>query len=603
MPARNEASIRTAASVCALFQDTVAQHPDRVALKSSDGAIRLTWSEYDKRVRAIAAGFHRLGVRKGDTVALMMVNRPEFHLVDSALMHLGALPFSIYQTAPTNQICFLLTHSEARLVVCEEEYLARVTAAIPGTHVSQMVCIEVSDAEVMSLADIENSPDSDFDFDATWRAIGPNDILSLIYTSGTSGAPKGVELTHANLLFCIACFRALSPVDETDRVLSYLPDAHIVNRYMAQYTPAVFGCEVTTVANPKALIATLPAVRPTLFVGVPQLWYKVKSALEARLDSSVGVTGALGRWAIAAGANYATDSLQGRTPSISTRLARGIADRLVLRRLRARLGLDKVRFAVSGAAPVAPEVLAFFLGIGITVCEAWGMSELSTFATVNLPGDVRVGTVGKVIPGVELRFEPDGEILVRGGGVMKGYRNDPTRTAAAIDADGWMRTEDVGSIDEDGFVRILDRKKELIITAGGKNMSPSNIENQLRVACPLIGSAAAIGDRRPYIVALVSLDPDAARSFAEAHGIPDDPSVLAADSRLLDAVDAGVAAANDRLSRVEQIKRVMVLPTYWAADGEELTAKMSLKRKAISTKYAAEIDFLYARSAASTRPN
>jgi long-subunit acyl-CoA synthetase (AMP-forming) len=271
-----------------------------------------------------------------------------------------------------------------------------------------------------------------------------------------------------------------------------------------------------------------------------------------------------------------------------------VAEKLVLTAIRSRLGLDRVRFAATGAAAIDPDALEFVLGLGLPVCELWGMSELSCAATVNPPDAIRIGTVGTALPGVELRVADDGELLVRGELVMKGYRNDPEKTAEAIDADGWLHTGDIASIDGQGYVRIVDRKKELMINAAGKNMSPANIEGTIKVACPLVGSAVAIGDDRPYVVALLTLDPDAVAAFAAERGIADAaPAALAEHPELRAAIEVGMKEANAKLSRVEQIKKFTILPDVWEPGGEEVTPTMKLKRKPIAAKYAEQIEQLY----------
>ncbi|MCV7232399.1 AMP-dependent synthetase/ligase [Mycobacterium branderi] len=594
MPARTPAELRSATSICQLFQDTAAAHPQRVALRAVGRGGSLTWAQYATRVRSITAGLAALGVRRGDTVALMLTNRPEFNLIDAAAYHLGAIPFSVYNTSSADQINYLFGNAENRVVVCEQQFLPVLSEAKAATKVEHVVCVDAKPAGVLTLDELEAAGDAGFDFDATWLAVRPDDVLTLIYTSGTTGPPKGVELTHRNLLTNIAALADLVVFDEHDRVVSYLPDAHIVNRYLAHYAPAVSGASVTTVADHKALVSALPDARPTIFAAVPLFWYKIQAALQAGLAEQRGIKGALARWAVAAGAQKALVQTRNERPSAWIAMQAAAAEQLVLRRLRARVGLDQVRIAVSGAAPIAAETLEFVLGLGLPVCEAWGMSELSAVATLNPPDGIRVGTVGKPVAGVQLRVADDGELLVRGPGLMKGYRNDPEKTAQAIDADGWMHTGDVGTVDADGYVRIVDRKKELIINSGGKNIAPSNIENHVRAACPLIGSVVAIGDDRPCIVALVSLDADAAARYARQLGIDASPAVLAIHPDVRAAVQAGIDSANAKLSRVEQIKYFHIAPTFWQPGGDELTPTAKLKRKPIAGKYAAEIEQLYA---------
>ncbi|MGZ6780887.1 MAG: AMP-dependent synthetase/ligase, partial [Mycobacterium sp.] len=303
--------------------------------------------------------------------------------------------------------------------------------------------------------------------------------------------------------------------------------------------------------------------------------------------------GRLARWAVDVGARKGRAQSEGNRASARTRVEAVIADRLALGRMRRGIGLDEVRLAITGAAPIAAETLAFLLGLGLPVCEVWGMSELSAAATMNRPDDIRVGTVGKPMAQTEVRLADDGELLARGPGLMKGYHNDPQKTAQAVDDEGWMHTGDIGTIDRDGYVRIVDRKKELIINSAGKNMSPSNIENHLIAVCPLVGSVVAIGDAQPFVVALITLDPDTAAAYAKRLGIDPSPAALAAHPDIRAAVQAGVDKANAKLARVEQIKYFRILPNFWDPGGDELTPTMKLKRKPIAEKYASEIDQLY----------
>jgi long-subunit acyl-CoA synthetase (AMP-forming) len=595
MPRRTVRELDAAASICELFQDTAARHPDRVALRAVGGE-PITWRQYAARVRRIAAGLSALGVRRGDTVALMLGNRPEFNLIDAAAQHLGAVPFSIYNTSSAEQITYLFANAENRIVLCEQQFQP-VLAEAGGTRLDHVVSVDGGSGCTMTLQELEERGDPAFDLEAEWRLVGRTDVLTLIYTSGTTGPPKGVELTHGNLLTNMAALVELASgsggIGENDRLVSYLPDAHIVNRYLTHYLPSVSGASVVTVADAKALVAALPEVRPTLFVAVPMFWYKVTAALAAALDDQRGVRGRLARWAVDVGARRARSTAHGKAPGTRLDVENSIAERLVLRKLRERVGLGDVRVAVSGAAPIAAETLEFVLGLGLPVCEAWGMSELSALATVNPPDGIRVGTVGRPAAGVEVKVADDGELLVRSPGLMKGYRNDPEQTAEAIDADGWMHTGDIGSFDDDGYLRILDRKKELIINSGGKNISPSNIENLVKSVCPLVGSVVAIGERRPFIVALVTLDQDAAVAYAEKSGIEATPEMLATRPEVVDTIQRGVDAANAKLSRVEQIKYVEILPEFWQLGGAELTPTAKLKRKPIAEKYASVIDRIY----------
>jgi long-subunit acyl-CoA synthetase (AMP-forming) len=518
-----------AATMCEALMTTAAQRPDEVALRSPDGAVELTWVRLRRRLAATASLLHDLGLRRGDALGLMMLNRPEFHVVDAAAMLLGATPFSLYNTSPAEQIAFVMGDAGNRLAVTEPRFEAVLREAAGD------------DVDVLLLDDLQ-AGDEDFDLEPHWRAVEPDDLLTLIYTSGTTGPPKGVELTHASMLAELRGMHAAVPLASGGRWVSFLPSAHVADRWGSHYSALMtYGATVTPVADPTQVFAVVAQVRPTAFGGVPRVWEKLKAALEAS----------------------------------------GAAD-APPEQLRARLGLDEAAWLGVGAAPTPVEVLEFFEARGMPIYEVWGMSETSCIGTTNRPGAVRFGSVGQPIEGMELWIADDGELLVRGPLVMAGYRNRPDLTAEAIDADGWLHTGDVARIDDDGFVWIVDRKKELIINAAGKNMSPANIEARLKASGPLIGQACVVGDRRPYNVALLVLDPDTAAGLD-----PEDPAVVA---RVQEEVDA----ANAHLARVEQIKRFRLLAAEWLPGGDELTPTMKLKRRPIAAKYAGEIDALYA---------
>ncbi|GAB2974824.1 AMP-binding protein [Nocardioides montaniterrae] len=529
-------------TLCEAFQHTATRRADRVALRTPGGTVALTWSEYAEQVRRLAAGLAARGVRRGDSVALMLLNRPEAALVDCAALHLGAIPFSVYNTSSPEQVAYLFGDAGNRVVVTQQAFLDTVRGS--GVALDTVVSVDGGEGTI-SLEDLAAAGDPDFDFDATWRAVGPDDVLTLIYTSGTTGPPKGVEITHRSMLAQLRGTLAVCPVTSEDRSTSYLPMAHVADRWASYYTAIATGFTVTYVDNPQDIIGALADAKPTVWGGVPRIWEKIKAGLEAK-----GITD---------------------PAALPAETRAGVL---------ALLGLDEVRWAVSGAAPVAREVLQFFTDLGLPISELWGMSEISCCGTINPRDDIRIGTVGKAIPGVELSLAEDGELLIRGELLMKGYRNQPAKTAEAIDANGWLHTGDIATIDEDGYVTIVDRKKELIINAAGKNMSPANIEQALKSAHPLIGQAVVIGNARPYNVALLVLDPDVAPTYpAES---------IAAE------VASAVEQANARLSRVEQIKKYDLLPDEWLPGGDELTPTMKLKRKPIAEKYADAIEALYA---------
>ena len=583
------------ATMCEAFQATVARYPDELALRTAGGAVAITWGDYAGRVRQIAAGLAGLGVRRGDTVALMMTNRPEFHLVDTAALHLGAIPFSVYNTFAAEQIAQVLANAGNRVVLCEEQFVPRLLEVTGGTAVEHVVCVDGQPAGTVTVEEMVAGGDPGFGFEACWRAVQPDDVLTLIYTSGTTGPPKGVEITHAQMMAELTATSALLPAGPGDRVVSYLPLAHIAERYGSHYSPMLTGEQVTPLADAKALLSALTDVRPTIFGGVPRVWEKLKAGIETLMayEPDQARRQAV-QDAFQVGLQYVDATLAGEVPA-GLAEAYQRADEQVLSKIRLLLGLDQVRAAVSGAAPIAPEILKFMLALGIPVAEVWGMSECSCIGTANPPDAIRIGTVGKAIPGVQLKLAGDGELLLRGPIVMKGYRNDPARTAEAIDPGGWLHTGDLAAIDEDGYVTITGRKKELIINAAGKNMSPAAIESAALAASLLIAQVVAVGDRRPCIVALIALDPDAAAAFAAQHGITDPaPAILAAHPAIRAAIGAAVEEANGRLSRVEQIKRFAIVPAFWEPGGDEITPTMKLKRRAVTAKYADVIESLYA---------
>ena len=587
-----------ASTMCEAFQITAAQHADKVALRTLGDAISITFAEYAERVRRLAGGLHELGVRRGDTVGFMLTNRPEFHLLDTAVAHLGATPFSIYNTSSPEQIEFLLGDAGNRVMIVEAGFLDRTSQALANhDRVEHLIVLDGATADSITLSELESvQPGGEFDFDAAWQAVRPDDVLTLIYTSGTTGPAKGVQLTHANQLAESRGLDETMPVEPDDSTISFLPMAHIADRGLTHYGQMAWGSTVSCCPDVTQVFAYVADARPTRFGAVPRVWEKLKAALEA---------------------GFAAEPDEARRAAISEALALGIekvrfeqagervpavlaeacerAETAVFGPVRARLGLNRCRSYVTGAAPSPLDMFEFFGAIGIPIREVWGMSELCSIATIVPADPIRYGTVGVPIAGVEMRLDDDGELLIRGGTVMAGYRNQPGKTADTIDADGWLRTGDIGRIDELGFLTIIDRKKELIINAAGKNMSPTNIEQQLKQGSPLIGQAIAIGDRRPYNVALIVLDPDACAAFAAQVGLPDpSAATMAADPGVLAEVTEGVDRANSHLSRVEQIKRFKVLDRDWVPGGEELTPTMKLRRKPIHAKYADEIEELYA---------
>jgi long-chain acyl-CoA synthetase len=572
----------TATTLAEAFRITAEDFADRVAVRTKDDEASLTWGELRERVDALAGGLAALGVRRGDTVALMLANRPEFHIADLAVMTLGATPFSIYGTFSPEQIAYVVADAGARVALIESAFAEPFAAA--GTGVEHVLVLE------------DGWPsDEGFDAEPHWRGVGPEDVVTLIYTSGTTGPPKGVQLVHRNLIAATKLTESLIQFPDGAKVISWLPAAHIAERMAHHYLPLVFAMTVTTCDNPREIVSYLPAVRPTWFFAVPRIWEKLKAGMESFLLQGED---AARNQAWLAGAARKVE-LEQAGQEVPPDLARSVeeADRELFAGLRSMLGLDEAIAVNVGAAPTPREVLVFFHAIGIPLAELWGMSETCGAGACNPPDRVKIGTVGPPGPGVEVRLAEDGELLIRSDVVMPGYRNAPDKTAEALDADGWLHTGDIAEIDEDGYIRIVDRKKEIIINAAGKNMSPANIESSLKGASPLIGQACVIGDGRPYNTALIVLDSDFGPAWAAQNGIPaSDLESLARDERMRAAVQAGVDAANAQLARVEQIKKFMLVEGDWLPGGDEITPTMKLKRKPIAEKYAAQIEEMYGAS-------
>lgn len=588
-----------AATIAEALRRTAQNHPDTVAVRTVDDATTWTWSELMTRSDALAAGLHRLGVRHGDTVALMLTNRPEYHLADLATVTCGATPFSIYNTYPAGQVAHLLNDARAKVIVTEQCFLATVQeAAAQAPAITPVIVVDAHGDDApggtLSLAAVMADPDPSFDVLASVAAIGPDDFVTLIYTSGTTGPPKGVQITHANVMAAASSVAEVLTLPAGAKVISWLPAAHIAERMAHHYIPTVFAGTVTDCPNPREIAGFLPQVHPNWFFAVPRVWEKLKAGLEAMLAAQEPAARAPLEQAMAASLQRVRLLQKGEPVPADLEERVAAADAQIFSNLRTMLGLDELLAVNVGAAPVATDVLEFFHALGIEVAELWGMSETCGAGACNRPGAVRIGSVGPPSPGTEVKLGEDGELLVRAAYVMPGYRENPEKTAEALDSDGWLHTGDIATIDDDGYIRIVDRKKELIINSAGKNMSPANIEAALKSGGPIIGQACVIGDARPYNTALIVLDPDYAPVWAAQNGLADVPvSELAQRPEVIAAVQAAVDVANDHLARVEQIKRFTVLGEEWAPGGDELTPTMKLKRKPIGEKYAAAIEQMY----------
>ncbi|MCY1082361.1 AMP-dependent synthetase/ligase [Archangium lansingense] len=514
-----EPSVRT---VPVAFLDTVRRQPDATAIRWSEGEGfgSWTWREYADKAARIAAGLRELGVKRGDRIILLMRNRPEFHIADVGALLAGATPVSIYNSSSPEQIAYLAGHCEAVAAVVEDGvFLSRVQearASLPQLrHVLRVGGSGAVPSGVRELSELLAA--SPLDLEEAARSVQPGDLATLIYTSGTTGQPKGVMLTHRNIASELeALFHYLGRNGAGKRVVSFLPMAHIAERIVTHYLHTAWGSEATCCPDAAQLTTYLVGVRPTFMFGPPRVWEK----LHAGVRAVVGVDPAKAEGfekALTVGRKASDARALGVPLPAELQQAWETVDAAAFAPLRKKLGLDALEFAFSGAAPIPPEVIQFFRNIGLPMSELFGMSE-GTGAMSWDPHRVKVGTVGRPVPGVEMRRLEDGEIVFRGGIVFPGYLNDSERTAEALDSDGWLHTGDIGEIDAEGYLKIVDRKKELIITAGGKNVSPANLESMLKTL-PLVGQAVAVGDRRPYLVAVLQLNPEVAPGWAKARGL------------------------------------------------------------------------------------
>ncbi len=577
------------------FLKTVDRQGEATALVAEDEDVRYSWNELAARVKAIAGGFNSLGVKRGDTVSLLMNNRSDFIPTDLAAVSIGAVPFSIYQTSSPEQIEYLLKDSAAEIIVLEPEFLDRVEAIRGQLPDLQHIVVIGEEGGTLSYDELLEL-DPDFDPLPIASQVELDDPLTLIYTSGTTGPPKGVTLTHGNLLrMQTAVMQGVINLPDTDaRVISWLPTAHIAERGANYYSVVMKGFEVHICPDPRRIIEFIPKVRPTWFFAVPRIWEKLKAGLEGMLAGLPDEQREKAQADLAAAIEKVRLEQAGKPvpEDLAARVAE--ADEALYAGLRHSLGFDEFVAVSVSAAPIPVEVLEFFHAIGIPIGELWGMSETCGVITINPPDRIKIGTVGPPVPGVEVKIAEDGELLCRSPYVMPEYRNQPEKTAETI-IDGWLYTGDIGSMDEDGYVTILDRKKELIINAAGKNMSPANIEAHVKVASPLVNQCVAIGDGRPYNVALVVLDPDYVPVWASRNGLEGlSLEELAENEKVVDEIAAGIEEAGNKLARVEQIKKFKIIPGEWLPGGDELTPTMKLKRKPISAKYEAEIESLYA---------
>ncbi len=587
----------TTATIASTFLSTVRANSQRVALRWQDGDEwkEWTWQDYADRAVRVAAGLGELGIGPGDRVVIMMRNRPEFHVVDVATMLCGATPVSIYNSSAPEQVEYLVNHCEAKVAILEDDgFLDRfleIRANLP--KLQKIVVLEsakgVSDDIVSFSTLLDASP---VDLDQAAAIAKPSDLATIIYTSGTTGPPKGVMLTHANLSWTVSSLvSSLPDIEVGTRTISFLPMAHIAERMVTHYLAMGYGGEVTTCPDPSLLSQYLGNVHPQMFLGVPRVWEKLYAGIQAVLAGDPEKKAAFDQaLQVSARVHELRESGQPIPAELQAGWEKAEAEGFSL--LRSLVGLDACQLAFTGAAPIPREVFNFFLWIGVPISEVYGLSESSGVITWEVD-KVRPGTVGRSLPGLEMRLGDDGEVLARGPSIFKGYLNEPEKTAEAIDAEGWLHTGDIGVIDDDGYLKIVDRKKELIITAGGKNISPANIEATMK-GFPLIGQVCVIGDNRPFMSAVLTLDAEVLPVWASQRGIEGlDVAALSSHPEVIAEVEREVNEANSHFSRVEQIKKFVIIDHEWQPDSDVLTPTMKLKRRGVTEKYADKIEGMY----------
>ncbi|MFI6729470.1 AMP-dependent synthetase/ligase [Streptomyces atratus] len=588
----------------ALLLRNAEDHGDRPALSwraGGDGTewTTLTWQEVWRRTAVLATGYSALGVERGEQVLMMMGNRPEHWLSDLALTHLGAVPVSVYGTAAPEQIAHIARHSRARFAIVEgsrERERWEPLLAEDTVRLEKLVVVEAAEAgphraygSLQATGARLHRPDV---FEKAWRESRADDLLTVVYTSGTTGDPKAVPITHRSVVLnALALDRVVELPDHVEHIC-YLPFAHIAERMLGIYLPVFRASHVHLCSDPAAVAATARALHPAQFFGVPRVWEKLAASLQAALAALPQEQ----RAAIDAAGGTARQHVAyrecGEQPPAALEAAYQHAKSTILDPLLAPAGLDRLAWAASASAPMPLDVVRFWTGFGIVIMDAWGLTETVGVCTCNSPSAFRLGSVGRPLEGLELKIAQDGEILVRGQTVFTGYLRADGTVDDARDKDGWFATGDIGRIDEDGYLWLKDRKKEMIVTSTGKNVSPALVENTLKEH-PLIGQALVHGDGRSYLVALLVLDSETAPAWAAAHGIDADPSAQAGHPAVREEIARAVEAANARLNSTEQIKRYRLLSEEWGPETGELTPSLKLRRRVIHDKYGALIDALY----------
>ena len=583
------------------LRDHSLRRPDAIAYGEKVGGEwkTTTWREYDNAVRRCARALLALGIEPQATIAILGGNRPEWSVLCLAAMSIRAIAVGVYQTCSPEQVAYIVDHAEAPLLLVEDaQQYAKVEAERAKLPLLRTVVAMrgalLPAASVLSWEDFLDRADevSEELAEARFAAIQGDDIASFIYTSGTTGHPKAVMISHSNILETGRIGNALHGIVAEDSMVSYLPLAHVAEQMMSIHMPAFVGFAVYYAESAEKLPQNLLEVQPSIFFAVPRVWERYFAAISDRLKNQKPLARRLASWAMATGYRYSEALNHGETPSRLLALRFALFDRWVLAKVRAAIGLRNLRIAASGAAPITKEILDFFAGLGVRVYEVYGLSETCGPGTWNRAGRTRLGTVGPPLPEVELRIEEDGEILFRGPNVFRGYFKDAQSTAETIDADGWLHTGDLGQLDEHGCLTITGRKKEILITSGGKNVAPAPIENALK-ELELVGDAVVIGDGRRFLTALIALEDEAAARFARRHGLAGPDRELHREQRIVEELRRGIEKVNQRFARVENVRDFRLLPTRLSPDRGELTPTLKVKRRVVADRYAELIEEMY----------
>jgi long-chain acyl-CoA synthetase len=585
---------RTTADLLAASAERYGDDP-AITYKDDAGEwVTRSFAEVRDLVRSLSLGLIDLGVEKGDKVSILANTRPEWTYFDFAALSAGATVVPIYQTNSPEECHYVLENSDAKVVVVEDdeqlEKIRQVRDRLP--KLEQIIRMTGSSDDTISAEELtsrgEGRPDSEWE--ARYSSVTPDDICTFIYTSGTTGPPKGCVISHGNYRAMLDMVNSTSVIEDEDVTYLYLPLAHSF-ALLIQFGSFDLGATIAYwERDPLKIIPNLVEVKPTYFPSVPRIFEKIYTAASANAEKAGGLKKAIFNWAIRVGGKVREIERRGEKPGPLLQRQYEFADKQVLSKIRGLFG-GRLRLAVSGAAPINPDILRFFDAAGVLVLEGWGMTETSTAATISTPEDFKIGTIGKPFPGCEVRIADDGEILVRGPNIFQGYYKNEEATREAL-VDGWLHTGDIGAIDEDGYLMITGRKKDIIITAGGKNITPANLEAEIKQH-PLVSQCVVVGDRRPYLVALVTLDPEEAVAYAKEHGLPEDPEALAANEDVKRQIEDHVDRINERFARVEQVKKIHILPRDLSQEGGELTPTLKVKRAVVVSKYEPEIDELY----------